>query len=92
MFFSSPGTESPDRLYDAKTPNQSLVPVSRQESATQNQVDPVLLANKLADIPEIGSTLLPSAAQRAAAETPPYGAAAQKTMLGGSSNLFSLHH
>lgn len=52
MFFNSPGTESPDRIEAAKTPNQSLVPVSRQESVlNQNQVDPELLATKLADIP-----------------------------------------
>ena len=59
MFFNEPGAESPDRLDDAKTPNQSLYPVSRHEDQSADQVvDPFLLADKLAEIPEVGSALL----------------------------------
>lgn len=56
MFFT-PGSESPGRLDDARTPTQSVMPVSRQESNQQNQVDPVLLAMRLANIPQVSSTL-----------------------------------
>ena len=58
IIFFSPEADSPDGLANTKTPNQSLLPVSRQESAA-NQVDPVLLANRLSNIPNVSNFLLP---------------------------------
>lgn len=51
-------------------------PLSRQESeceAQQSRVDPIQLANRLADIPSVGEQLLGSSLEEAAPESPPYG-------------------
>lgn len=91
IMFYNPGPEvdSPGALDNTKTPNQSLFPVSRQESE-RNQVDPVLLANRLADIPSISNSILTPArfisGLNSAVESPPYGAAQMQQMT--SNNLF----
>ena len=80
IMFYNPGPEvdSPGALGNTKTPNQSLFPVSRQESE-RNQVDPVLLANRLANIPLISNSILTPgrlhSGLNSAVESPPYGAA-----------------
>ena len=83
MFFNpGPELDSPggDGLLDStKTPNQSIFPLSRQEEALRNQVDPVLLANRLQNIPSVSNHILtPSRLEsgvNSAIETPPDGAA-----------------
>ena len=75
MFFQ-PEADSPGALNEANTPNQSRMPVSRQESASTSQVDPILLANRLADIPNVSNSVLTPAGINSrlnSVESPPYG-------------------
>ena len=55
--FISPEEDSASSV-EAKTPNQTVGPSSRQEPT--NQVDPVLLAIRLADIPIASNSMLPA--------------------------------
>ena len=54
--FISPEEDSASSV-EARTPNQTVGPSSRQEPT--NQVDAVLLAMRLADIPIVSNTMLP---------------------------------
>ena len=56
ILFISPEEDSASSA-EARTPNQTAGPSSRQELA--DQLDPVLLAIRLADIPIVGTTMLP---------------------------------
>ena len=95
MFFSAEAEDSPGTLTTAKTPNQSVLPISRQESET-NQVDPVILARRLADIPNVSNVILtPNAAvsnsRLNSIESPPYGAA-NNISAGGNQHHGTLFH
>ena len=56
ILFISPEEDSASSV-EAKTPNQTAGPSSRQE--TTNQLDPVLLAIRLADIPRVSTAMPP---------------------------------
>lgn len=91
MFFNpGPELDSPGILDNSKTPNQSLFPLSRQEESIMNQVDPVLLASRLENIPAVSNQILTPARLRSglnsAVESPPYGAA----QIGGNNSLYQL--